>query len=367
MLEKNFSNNKLYTFMCLMVFSGSLTTIANKMQQNSTSLGKKYHHVWFVVFCMFFGKFLSLFFYFLIKMLAKKENDKNPLITNDSHIETKNHSLFLFFAIPMFCDFLGSTAQIFGLIMVPGSIYQIFRGSLVVFTALLSGIFLKSKLFFQHYLGIIFVILGLFIIWISMEVFPFEHPDNCPKTKKESNPFLGIFLVVLGQFFSAGQYVVEEKLMKNSDFHPLKVIGIEGIWGLIFSFIVLLALSFVECDSNSIITPFICSENDSNEWKGEDAIFALRQLTKNVNLSIWAITYMLSITICNYTGTTITKFIASSNRTMVDVMKNIFVWGFFLMPFQDECIRENFSYLEFVGLLITSLGTIIYNKLKKEN
>ena len=57
---------KIYLFMLFMLLSGSINTIANKLQQNTTSLGISYsHHQKFITFCMFNGKFLCLFFYWL--------------------------------------------------------------------------------------------------------------------------------------------------------------------------------------------------------------------------------------------------------------------------------------------------------------
>jgi len=55
------SNSKLgqgvvYTFMALMVVTGSINTIANKMQNNTEALGQPYQHVWFITFCMFLGE-----------------------------------------------------------------------------------------------------------------------------------------------------------------------------------------------------------------------------------------------------------------------------------------------------------------------
>lgn len=363
MFQKTKSHAELYFCMGLLMLSGSLTTIANKMQQETDSLGKKYHHVWFVAFYMFLGKFLCGFFYLLLILF----NSNSSLLHKNAELsDTQPTTISPFLlAIPMFFDFVGSIVQIFGLIMVSGSIYQIFKGSLVLFTALLSVLFLNTKFHFQHYLGILLVILGLILVGLAMEFFPNENSYNCKKTDKENN-FLGIFLVILGQFFSAGQYVIEEKMIKNSNYHPLKTVGIEGMWGTILSFVVLILLNFVNCDPDSEITQFICFENDSNEWKGEDVLFALRQLANNKSLCCWAGAYILSISLSNYTGLIITKYVASSNRTIVDVMKNFLVWSFFLMPFLDKCVRESFSYLQLTGFLILCLGTIIYNKLKKE-
>ncbi len=53
---KGLSQSMIYTYMLLMIVTGSINTIANKMQNISEALGKPYQHVWFITFCMFLGE-----------------------------------------------------------------------------------------------------------------------------------------------------------------------------------------------------------------------------------------------------------------------------------------------------------------------
>ena len=64
--KKDKQTNKLtdcqiYLFMLLLLITGSINTIANKLQQNTESLGVKYKgHQKFITFCMFNGEFTFL-------------------------------------------------------------------------------------------------------------------------------------------------------------------------------------------------------------------------------------------------------------------------------------------------------------------
>ena len=55
------SRPMIFLFMGLMLITGSINTIANKLQQSCYSLGFKYEtHQKFVTFCMFWGETICL-------------------------------------------------------------------------------------------------------------------------------------------------------------------------------------------------------------------------------------------------------------------------------------------------------------------
>ena len=57
--KKELTNIQIYLFMLLLLITGSINTIANKFQQNTTSLEIKYKgHQKFITFCMFNGELL---------------------------------------------------------------------------------------------------------------------------------------------------------------------------------------------------------------------------------------------------------------------------------------------------------------------
>lgn len=52
--------------------------------------------------------------------------------------------------------------MLIGLTMVPASVYQMVRGTVVVFTAIESRLFLKRKVYRHHITAIIFIVIGVF-------------------------------------------------------------------------------------------------------------------------------------------------------------------------------------------------------------
>lgn len=52
-------------------------------------------------------------------------------------------------------------------------------------------------------------------------------------TEPAKNPLLGDVLVIVAQFFLALQMIAEEKFVSHFDTHPLQVVGLEGISGVV--------------------------------------------------------------------------------------------------------------------------------------
>ena len=70
---KKLTDLQIYLFMLLLLITGSINTIANKLQQNTESLGVKYKgHQKFITFCMFNGELLCLLFYWIKDGRKKK-------------------------------------------------------------------------------------------------------------------------------------------------------------------------------------------------------------------------------------------------------------------------------------------------------
>ena len=63
--------------------------------------------------------------------------------------------------------------------------------------------------------------------------------DVDPNADAEPVNPIGILLVVISQLFAGGLYIVEEKLLGDYYLDPLKVVGLEGLWGLLMTLIIL--------------------------------------------------------------------------------------------------------------------------------
>ena len=354
---KTLSNIQIYLFMLLLLITGSINTIANKLQQNSEAFGIKYKgHQKFITFCMFNGEFLCLFFYWLKDGRKKSKTSETIETTEAPTINMKKKAKFWYFLFPALFDILGSSISSISLSFLPSSIYQMFRGAIIIFTCTASIFFLKNKYYRHHFLGICIVVIGLIIVGVNAAIGGNDDFD--------SKIVLGIFLVILSQVFSCMLFISEEKILKNYDVPPLKAVGMEGMWGVGCYIILLFIFYWIRCeDWYDILKDNICI-SDGEYIRFENAIFAFKQIGESTQIKIFLSMYVLSIAFFNFSGLTISKYASATSRTIVDTLRTILVWTFFLtMPFVPEETKETFSWLQLLGFLILILGGLIYNEI----
>ena len=364
--KKTLTNCQIYLFMLLLLITGSINTSANKLQQNTVALKIKYAgHQKFITFCMFNGELLCLLLYWIKegRFANKKEEGKSEaLITDSGNNETKKPKKpkIWYFLFPAIFDILGSTISSISLSFLPSSIYQMFRGAVIIFTCSSSIIFLKNKYYRHHFFGIFVVVIGLVIVGLKAVI---KGDSNTGE-----NPGFGIFLCVLSQAFSSGLMVTEEKLLKGFETPPLKAVGLEGMWGVICYIFLLVIFYFIECNSwPDFLKEGVCINDDAenlNNYRFENAIFAVKQIWESGKLKAYLSLYVLSIAFFNFSGLTISKNVSSTARTIVDTLRTIVIWLFFLtFPNIPEETKETFSWLQLLGFLILILGSLIYNEI----
>ena len=341
--------------MLLLLIVGAISTISNKLQQNVVSLGVTYSgHQKFIIFCMFIGEFLCLFFYWLKEGRKKvKDTDLNEKVTNE-----KKKAKIWYFLFPSLFDMLGSTTSIIALTFLPSSIYQMFRGITIVFTCIASILFLKNKYYRQHFLGICIVVIGLIIVGLNAAL--------GGKDEYDSKIVLGIFLVIVSELFSSFFFVSEEKILKKFDVPPLKQAGLEGMWGMSCYIILLFIFYFIRCESwDDLLKDNICIKDSENgELRFENVIFAFKQIWVSWELKLYIPMFILAISFFNFSGLTISKYASATSRTIINTLRTILVWTFFLtMPFVPDDTKETFSWLELLGFIIVVIGGLIYNKI----
>ena len=357
--KKTLSDIQIYLFMLLLLITGSINTIANKLQQNTVSLNIKYKgHQKFITFCMFNGELLCLLIYWIKEGRKKSKNIDIIELSPDSKNLKKKAKLW-YFLFPALFDILGSSISSISLSFLPSSIYQMFRGAIIIFTCTASILFLKNKYYRHHFLGICIVVIGLIIVGLNAAL-------SGSSGEFDSKVLLGIFLVVLSQVFSCMLFISEEKILKHYDVPPLKAVGMEGMWGVLCYIILLIIFYFIRCESwFDILKENICiPDGVGGDLRFENAIFAFKQIWESTQLKIYLSMYVLSIAFFNFSGLTISKYSSATSRTIVDTLRTIVVWTFFLvMPFVPEDTKETFSWLQLLGFLILILGGVIYNEI----
>jgi drug/metabolite transporter (DMT)-like permease len=185
---------------------------------------------------MFVGELFCLGAYYAKVFYLKRQEKidvEKPAIPQGDFImidgvqyKTKINPLLL--AIPACFDIVASTMMNIALTLIAASVYQMMRGMIIIFTSLMSIMFLKRRLFRQHWSSLATIFLGVFMVGLSSFL-----SDNSGGGKSSQSQAIGFIMIILAQVFASCLLIVEEKLLGQYYLDPLKVVGFEGLWGVL--------------------------------------------------------------------------------------------------------------------------------------
>lgn len=185
--------------------------------------------------------FAQAFFMFTAESLCLVILLFQRIFQNKKTLALPHHPLV--YVIPAASDFFASLIQNVGLFLTYASVYQMLRGAAVVWIAVLSRI-----VFHRHYAkiqkcGIATVMLGLTLVGMS-SIIGRPSPTSQEASVQYPHQMFGNLLIFCAQFLHGVQGVAEERLLQLYDIPPLQVIGIEGLFGLSLSIMLLAILQW---------------------------------------------------------------------------------------------------------------------------
>ncbi len=101
------------------------------------------------------------------------------------------------------------------------------RGSVIIFTGVMSRVFLKAQITAEKWVGMLIVLAGL--LCVGAAAFMGNHAGS----SGAPNPLLGDALIIGAQLIVALQMVVEEKFLSAYKVPALQAVGWEGIFGIL--------------------------------------------------------------------------------------------------------------------------------------
>jgi len=314
-----------------MIITGSINTISTKIADDTKSEGidgtvRRFDHPFVQAAGMFIGEFLCILAY---KVGVFWKNYKNQPV---------EHAKFnpLIFVLPAICDMTATSLMYVGLTMTYASVFQMLRGAVIIFTGILSLIFLKRKLKLYHWTGMVLVLLGLGVVGLSSVLFG-GHSESAP------HPLTGDIIIVCAQVVVAIQMVVEEKFISKYNVPPLQVVGWEGIFGF----------SILSC----ILVVMYYIPGGSVGGRLENTPDALVQFANSWVVIVAIIGNIFSIAFFNFFGISITQYASATTRMVMDSVRTVVIWVFGLAFF-----GEKFQYLQIIGFVLLLSGTVLYNE-----
>jgi len=370
----------------MQVITGSLNTIFVKLADEEKSKDSSGEMAWFVhpflqAASMFVGEMMMMVVYFIYSAITSRKTEEAPVAEGTVKFRNPRHGYL--FLIPAMCDMIATSTMYFGLTWTTASSFQIYRGSLIIFTGLLTVMWLRKRLEWFKWVGMFAILGGLAItgvadlkapkecyssyvtnvssvdtLYIGAENFSSTlttDDANCADSGGNGKAILGNLLIVAAQVVMAFQGVYEEKILVHYDVNPLLAVGWEGFFGFSVLSILLVAFGYWNVGLDS---PFHHGPNGYFE----DALDGFTQLGNNSMLLTWFICTMISIGFFNFAGMLVTKKMSATQRTVLDAVRTAVVWIFFLI-YGTELFTTTSLLIKITGFLVVVTGVFLFNNI----
>lgn len=290
----------------------------------------------------------------MVSLIVRRFWDSNGKPTGPTPLKTR-----LILSIPATCDLITTTLNIFGLIYINVSIFQMLRGAQIIFTAILSVISLKRRLKCYEIFGIIIITLSLTLIGFASMYIPSSDINEKGEERSINEKLFGTFLVIAAQIFFAIQIVTEEYLLHikfKDKLGALEVTGNEGLCGLIITTLFFFPFAFA------------CPGNDPSPMK-KGSLENLWDTILNVyNKPILLVIFIFFIIFAgsfNILCMCVVAFSSSLNQVIIDALRTLLIWICMLisykigLPFGEQW--NQYSLIELSGFVLLVTGNFIFN------
>ncbi|EDQ92026.1 uncharacterized protein MONBRDRAFT_14488 [Monosiga brevicollis MX1] len=322
----------------LMLVTGSINTITTKCGESAsknacagrTNGEHLFDHPFVQALAMFIGEFCCLIAYHIYVAIARPA----PLKAENGKSTTYNPIIFL---LPALCDCTATSTMYVGLTLTYASQFQMLRGSVIIFTGLLSKFWLGRKLEGFRWMGMVLVLIGLLCVGLAA-FFSGSSGASAP------NPILGDILIIAAQVIVALQMVIEEKFLSKYTVPPLMAVGWEGFFGM--GIITTLCLIFWEVPGTRAGGKF---ENIND---------AFLQLGNSHAIQLAIAGTIVSIAFFNFSGISVTQEMSATTRMVLDSVRTLTIWVYGM-----AVGWEDFQYMQVIGFFFLIMGTFVYNDL----
>jgi len=276
------------------------------------------------------------------------------------------------FALPALCDAAASTAMNAGLALTSASVYQMLRGTLVLWTGAFTVVVLRRRLRAHHWLGMALIAAGAALVGVASVLASArgggggsgggagrpgargfgqvaEEEDSVRRRGPHPSapaPLLGDLLVVAAQAGTALQFVLEEAFLRRYRVPALLAVGLEGAWGSLLSVGVLLPLANAYRPAGPGTPPV------------DDLAAAVREVAANPRLAAASLLSVFSVAAFNFCGIGVTKRLSGASRATIDATRTLFVWLFAVWRGWERVVA-----LQLLGFVVLVAGSSLYNEI----
>ncbi|EER16320.1 conserved hypothetical protein [Perkinsus marinus ATCC 50983] len=339
----------------LLIF-GCLNTIMSKVQFQIISVGieghtKFFKKPWFNTLTMFLGMCIVLAIHFITVCYNRQSSRRSqqPLLTHHQHPETSFKKASWLIAFPAALDLIATVFCFLGLLYNSASVYQMLRGSMIIFSAIFSVMFLKRQLRLYHWFGVLICVAAVIVVGVA----------GMKSTTTISSPTdtglraFGMAMIILGQIVQALQVVVEERLLRHHTIAPFLITGMEGIWGTLLMLI--------------IAFPIIYLIPGNDAGSAENPIDTMVMIDNSTSLQWLILLYIFSVFTYNMSGMLVTFALSAVHRTMLEASRTAVIWivDLIIHAIAPESVFGEvwtmWSWLQLFGFGLLIFGQAVYS------
>lgn len=258
--------------------------------------------------------------------------------------------MYFFLAIPSIFDLAATALCMMGLRFLDASIYQMLRGSGIIFVALMKQHVLGDPLYRFQWFGVYWNVVSVVLVGVTAML----ASSASASAVEGSDAFVGVLLVLAGAFVQALQFVFEEKVMSmDIPAPPLLLIGMEGVWGTVLCLFVVYPLAY--------FTP------GSDHGSYEDPFNTYEMILNSPTIQWAFVIYFFTIFAYNLFAVLVTFMLSSVWHAILDNFRPITVWGTDLFIFYVATAGSfgepwsGWGYLQLAGMAVLLYGTAVYN------
>lgn len=273
------------------------------------------------------------------QLQSKPTSESATLLQQEDDNKSPKWRRSIALALPAVCDLLATTLMNIGLLYTPVSIYQMTRGSVILIVGLMSVIFLKKKITKLEWLSLFVVFLGVFLVGLSGYL---EDQKKSPRILTTGDVSLdvlvGMLLVFCGITITAVQFVVEEHILTYLKVRPIEVVGYQGFYGSLITFHIMIFGKLFYGKGY-----FDIDESFSDMFNNRAVLYTSFMI-------------MLSISLFNFCGITLTKLLSATSRSTIDTSRTLLVWIISL-----TIGWESYHNLQLLAFSLLVAGTLSFN------
>jgi hypothetical protein len=351
----------------MMLLSGTLTTVCQKFILEQTATGRdlypphRFSKPWFLTTIMFIGELSALIIYKIVP--PSSDSNLEGLLDSVSPPPPTLKSrlrVLAILAVPAACDLVSAVMIGIGLLFLHASVWQMLRGSNIIFSAIIQALTLKRKNEMYMWCGVGILVVSLVVVGLAA-VFDTGLSTSWVST---GLTIASVCLTVFGQFLRGVQVVVEDYVLHDISISPYLVVGLEGFWGFLATTCVIMP-----------IVQIVPSEHEGNGIHEDtiDTFLMLRNLPVLIGLSILLVIFMFGLNlfgmiVCEITNATMRSILESTRTVCIWVVQLILYYALENTQYGQHHpgIGEPWSMWSWMqlagfGLLVT--GMFVYNRM----